>query len=95
MMSEETSSSSEYSRMPFNSFSDAFLIAAFISSTVASFSSSKVTSTREPVGTGTLRAKPVKIPSTSGITFPTALAAPVEVGIIFSAPILARRISFL
>ena len=50
MMSDETSSSSEYSRMPFNSFSAAFLIAALISSAVASFSSSKVTSTREPVG---------------------------------------------
>ena len=39
----------------------------------------------EPVGTGTRSAKPVSLPLSSGITSPTALAAPVVEGMMLIA----------
>ena len=81
--SEETTSSSTYSNIPFNSFSDAFLTAAHISSYVAGFSKFTVKSTTETSTVGTLNAIPVNFPFNSGITFPTAFAAPVDDGIMF------------
>lgn len=64
-----------------------------ISSTLAFLSSSTVRSTRETVEVGTLTAMPVSFPATSGRTRPTALAAPVVVGIMDMAAALARRMS--
>ena len=52
-MSEETIGSSVYSRTPFSGPSAAALIAALMSSALASRSSTTVRSVAEPVGTGT------------------------------------------
>ena len=56
-------------------------------------SNTTVNSVKEPVATGTRCAPPSNLPSISGITLPIALAAPVELGIIFSAAARARRLS--
>jgi len=50
---------------------------------VASLFSLTVKSTTETSGVGTRKAMPVNFPFSSGITFPTAFAAPVEAGMIF------------
>src|ERR1043165_63610 len=71
--------------------SDAALIAALTSSTDVSFLAWKVRSVAEPVGIGTRSAKPSSLPLSSGSTRLTALAAPVEVGTMFSAAARARR----
>jgi len=42
-----------------------------------------VRSTTDTSGVGTRKAIPVSFPFSSGITFPTALAAPVEAGMMF------------
>lgn len=44
-----------------------------------------VKSTTETSGTGTRNAIPVSLPFKAGITLPTALAAPVEAGMMFWA----------
>src|SRR5699024_389645 len=90
-MSLDTSGSSEYSIIPFNSLSAAFLNAAFTSSSVTFLSISATRSVTEPSGTGTRTAIPFNLPFSSGNTFPTAFAAPVDVGIIFSAAARERR----
>ena len=60
------------------------------SSLISKFSSvKKVKSSSETVGVGTLIAIPSSLPLSSGITSPTAVAAPVLVGIIESAADLA------
>ena len=48
-------------------------------------------SVREPVGVATRCAWPFSKPSNSGMTRPIALAAPDEVGTVFTAAALARR----
>ena len=48
-------------------------------------------STIETVGVGTRTANPCNLPCTSGITTPSAFAAPVLVGIMLCAAALARR----
>ena len=50
---------------------------------MASFWSLTVRSTTETSGVGTLKAIPVSFPLSSGMTLPTALAAPVEDGMMF------------
>ena len=50
-----------------------------------SFSVRIVKSTTEPVGVGTLKDIPVSFPFVLGRTSPTAFAAPVVEGIIFTA----------
>ena len=80
--SDDTTSSSTYSTIPFNSPSDAFFTALHISSYVAGFSRLHVKSTTDTSIVGTLNAIPVSFPFNSGITFPTAFAAPVEDGIM-------------
>ena len=65
--------------------SAAALTASFTSSTETSFSNLTLRSTTDPSGTGTLIAMPSSFPLSSGNTFPTARAAPVVVGITFSA----------
>merc|ERR1712127_437783 len=79
----ETTGSEQYSITPFMSPSADFLTASQISSQVASFSRRTVKSTTETLVVGTLKAIPVSLPLRAGMTFPTALAAPVEDGIIF------------
>merc|ERR1719498_2123896 len=56
---------------------------ATISSIVASFSSLQVRSTTDTSGVGTRKAMPVSLPLRSGMTLPTALAAPVAEGMMF------------
>eukprot|EP00122_Pirum_gemmata_P000197 Pgem_evm1s169 len=61
----------------------AFFKAALISSKEAGLAKLQVKSTTETLGVGTRKAIPVNFPFNSGITLPTALAAPVEAGMIF------------
>merc|ERR1719428_234451 len=82
--SVETTSSSTYPRMPFIGPSASALIAATIASMDAPFSRRAVKSTTETSGVGTRNAMPVSLPFSSGITLPTALAAPVDDGMMFS-----------
>merc|ERR550537_223866 len=84
MKSVLTTSSAVQLRTPFMDVSDASLMAATISSMVASFSNLHVRSTTETSGVGTRKAMPVSLPLREGITFPTALAAPVEEGMILA-----------
>merc|ERR550537_2036721 len=88
MKSVLTTSSSVQLKIPFMEPSDSALIAATISSMVASFSSLHVRSTTDTSGVGTRKAMPVSLPLSDGMTLPTALAAPVEAGMMFS---LAQR----
>uniref|UniRef100_A0A1A9W349 Uncharacterized protein n=1 Tax=Glossina brevipalpis TaxID=37001 RepID=A0A1A9W349_9MUSC len=53
-----------------------------------------VKSTTETLGVGTRKAIPVSLPFNSGITFPTALAAPVEAGMMFCAAPRPSRHNF-
>merc|ERR1719192_105928 len=63
----------------------ASLTAATMSSYLAPFSKRHVKSTTDTSGVGTRKAMPVNLPFNSGITLPTALAAPVEEGMMFWA----------
>merc|ERR1719163_2560887 len=84
MKSFDTTWSSVYPMMPLYSGDSAFaLISALISSIVAPFSSLHVRSTTETSGVGTRNAMPVSLPLRSGITLPTAFAAPVDEGMMF------------
>merc|ERR1712060_694780 len=69
--------------MPAMGPSAAALIAATISSYFAGFSKRTVKSTTETSGVGTRKAMPVSLPLTAGMTLPTALAAPVDDGMMF------------
>ena len=69
--------------------SAASLRALLTSSSVVETLSSQTRSTIETVGVGTLIDIPLSLPSSSGITIEMAFAAPVVVGIRFSAPALA------
>ena len=91
-MSLDTIGSSVYLRMPSSRPASARSAkAALISSTLVSRPTSHTRSTTEPVITGARTAMPFSLPSSSGITSPIALAAPVEVGIRFTAAARARR----
>ena len=68
----------------------AFLIASLISSLVVARLATNLRSTTETFGVGTRIAEPSSLPLSSGSTRPTALAAPVVVGIIESAAARAR-----
>merc|ERR1711933_604288 len=61
----------------------ASLIAATISSYLAGLSKRQVKSTTETSGVGTRKAIPVSLPFTAGKHLPTALAAPVDEGMMF------------
>src|SRR3569832_1911093 len=63
---------------------EAFFIAAQMSAYLAGFSSSTVRSTTDTSEVGTRNAIPVSLPFSSGSTTPTALAAPVDDGMMFS-----------
>merc|ERR1719247_2801155 len=64
--------------------SEAALIAATMSAIGAGFAVRQVKSTTETSGVGTRKAMPVSLPFMSGITLPTAFAAPVEDGMMFA-----------
>merc|ERR1711976_565767 len=81
--SVETTSSSVQSKTPFISPSAASLMAATMSSYLAGFSIRHVRSTTETSGVGTRNAIPVSLPLRTGRTLPTALAAPVDEGMMF------------
>merc|ERR1719472_220169 len=83
MKSVLATSSSVQLKIPFIEPSDSALIAATISSMVASFSSLHVKSTTDTSGVGTRNAIPVSLPFSDGITLPTAFAAPVADGMMF------------
>ena len=73
--------------MPFIGPAAASLIAASISALVAGFSRRQVRSTTETSAVGTRNAMPVSLPLSDGMTLPTALAAPVEDGMmLYAAP---------
>merc|ERR1719198_2709898 len=59
------------------------LISSLIASYVVSLPSVAVRSTTETSGVGTRNAMPVSLPLSSGSTLPTALAAPVDAGMMF------------
>ena len=81
-----------YCRMPCRrSEAAASRTASCTSPTDTSLPSLQNRSTTEPSGTGTLAAIPCRRPASSGSTTPTALAAPVEVGMMFSAAARLRR----
>src|SRR6516165_9843793 len=71
--------------MPFIGPSEASFIAALISSYLADLASRQVKSTTETFTVGTRNAIPVNLPLRSGMTLPTALAAPVLEGMILLA----------
>src|SRR5512135_3522512 len=73
----------------------AAFIAAQMSAYLASLFSSTVRSTTETSEVGTRKAMPVSLPFNSGITLPTALAAPVEDGLMFSRMPRPPRQSFM
>merc|ERR1711884_350361 len=83
--SVDTTSSSVHDRTPLIGPAAASFTAATISSYFAGFSNRQVKSTTETSGVGTRNAMPVSLPFNEGSTLPTAFAAPVEVGMIFSA----------
>merc|ERR1719401_610334 len=64
--------------------SPAFLTASQILSIGAALSRRQVRSTTETSGVGTRKAIPVNLPFNSGMTLPTALAAPVPDGMMFA-----------
>merc|ERR1719171_2785334 len=94
MKSVLTTSSSVQLRTPFISPSDSALIAATISSMVASFSNLQVRSTTDTSGVGTRKAMPVSLPLSDGMTLPTAFAAPVAEGMMFCEAQRPPRQSF-
>src|SRR5215467_16072008 len=81
--------------MPFIRPSEAAFRVALISSYVVDLANRHVKSTTETFATGTRNAIPVNLPLRSGITLPTALAAPVLDGMIFVPAARPPRQSFL
>merc|ERR1712000_325727 len=77
--------------MPLSSPSEASFKAFLISSQVAPFSIRQVKSTTETFEVGTRMDMPVSFPLRDGITLPTALAAPVLLGMMFWAAVRPPR----
>src|ERR1700709_490401 len=90
LKSLDTSGASTMSRMPLSAPDAAARIAPFTSSTVVGRLATNFKSTSDTFGVGTRTDTPSRLPLSSGSTRPTALAAPVEVGIIDSAAARAR-----
>src|SRR3989304_9167295 len=91
IISDDTIGSSQYSRIPSSAPWDASFMALFTSSLVTLFFNVATRSVMEPSTTGTLRAIPSSLPLSSGITSPIAFAAPVVVGMMLTAALLALR----
>ena len=81
-ISIDTRGSELIAKIPFISFSEAFISALLTSSVVVSLWVTQTKSVIEPHATGTLKAMPSNLPSSMGNTLPTADAAPVLVGMI-------------
>src|SRR5258706_6781795 len=81
--------------MPFRSPSEASFMAALILSYEAGLTSLTARSPTDTSATGTRNDMPVSFPFNSGMTKATALAAPVEEGIIFWYAPLPPRQSFM
>merc|ERR1719244_862641 len=79
----DTTWSSVWPRIPFMAPSEAAFTAFLMSSYLAGFSRRTVRSTTDTLGVGTRNAMPVSLPLSSGMTLPTALAAPVDAGMMF------------
>mmetsp|Transcript_21329 Transcript_21329/g.31698 ORF Transcript_21329/g.31698 Transcript_21329/m.31698 type:complete len:209 (-) Transcript_21329:406-1032(-) len=92
--SVDTKGSSLYPRNPFMSPSDLALTWAQISSYVVDFLSLHVKSTTDTSMVGTRKAIPVSFPTREGMTLVTALAAPVEDGMMFPDAARPPRQSF-
>src|SRR5262249_48997056 len=90
LKSIDTSLSVTMSRMPFIGPAAAAFMALLISSAVVARLATNFRSTSDTLGVGTRTDTPSSLPFNSGSTSPTALAAPVEVGIIDSAAARAR-----
>src|SRR4051794_41894562 len=91
-MSDETIGSSVYWRIPSNGPLSARSAKAWLtSSMLVGRDAVQTKSTTDPVITGARTEIPLSLPSSSGITRPMALAAPVEVGTRFTAAAGARR----
>ena len=80
-----TSGASTMARIFFIGPAAAFFIASFTSAAVVDFFTTTFRSTSDTFGVGTRTDTPSSLPFSSGITRPTAFAAPVEVGIMESA----------
>merc|ERR1712212_1383836 len=89
LKSVDTTWSSVYPRIPCMGPSAAALMTFLMSSILAGFSRRTVRSTTETLGVGTRKAIPVSLPLSSGTTLPTALAAPVEAGMMFWVAVTA------
>src|ERR1700729_4229212 len=91
LKSTDTSLSCTTSRMPLSGADEAAaMIAWLISSAVVGRLEMNFRSTSETLGVGTRTETPSSLPFNSGSTSPTALAAPVEVGIMETAAARAR-----
>src|SRR5215471_6354238 len=93
--SDETTSSSVYPMMPFMGPSEAAFRVALISSYLADLANRHVKSTTDTFTVGTRNDIPVNLPLSSGITLPTALAAPVLEGMMLEAAARPPRQSLL
>merc|ERR1711920_579454 len=82
--SDDTTWSSVYPTTPLAYVSDASLTSALISSYVVGVSSSQVRSTTDTSTVGTRKAMPVSLPFMTGYAFATALAAPVDDGMMLA-----------
>ena len=92
IISDETMGVSSYCRIELSrSVALASFTAWRMSSALTFVFNSTFRSTIYPSETGTRMAMPSNLPLSSGKTIPTALAAPVVVGIMFSAAALLRR----
>src|SRR5574341_184874 len=91
LKSHDTSSSSVTSRMPRSRPAAASRNASFTALTVAGLASSATRSTTDTFAVGTRMAMPSSFPLSLGSTRPTAVAAPVVVGIMLTAAARARR----
>src|SRR5678816_3567503 len=94
LKSIDTLGASVQPRMPLSWLAAANLIALLISSLSVLRLATNLKSTTETLGVGTRIATPSSLPFSSGSTRPTALAAPVEVGIIDKAAARARSVSY-
>ena len=95
LKSEETTASSVYAKMPLSSFYEARFISLQMSSYLAGFLRLTVRSTTDTLSVGTRIDIPVSLPLSSGITTPTAFAAPVDEGMILPDAALPPRQSLL
>ena len=95
-ISEDTNGSFETANNLFHLISnDAWVKIWFISSTLVGLAETKVISAMDPQITGTRKATPSNLLSKLFKTLFIVFAAPVEAGIIFKAPALPLKKSFL